>query len=472
MVPAASDPAGASHEKHRVALTSLLAAVLLTGTKLTVGLMTGSLGILSEAAHSGLDLVAAAMTFFAVRVSSRPADGDHPYGHGKVENLSAFFETLLLLVTCVWIIWEAIQRLFFKEVQVEVTVWAFAVMGLSIVVDASRSRALSRVAKKYDSQALEADALHFSTDIWSSSVVILGLVLLIVSAKLRQPWLRHADAGAALAVAAIVVVVSVQLGRRTIAGLLDAVPSHLVERVREVVRVPGVVDVGRVRIRRSGPEAFADVTLTVSREISLERSHDIASEVEEAVRTVLPSADVVVHVDPVAVESESILTTVRIVAARQRLGAHAIRIYEVRGSTYLDMHLEVDESLNLGDAHAQATALERALHDALPAVAHIVTHLEPSGASTNTRAAQPGDAAEILSTLRSLVRSERIDCLPHDVQVHHLGGELSVSFHCSMSPGAPIIDAHALSDRLEKLLRARMPKVGRVVIHVEPPDPD
>jgi cation diffusion facilitator family transporter len=164
-----------AHEKRSVAISSVIAAVGLTGFKLIVGFATGSLGILAEAAHSGLDLMAAVMTFLAVRISGKPADPNHLYGHGKVENLSALFETLLLLVTCIWIIYEARHRLLFHTIDLEVNYWSFTVMITSIVVDISRSRMLYRAARKYNSQALEADALHFSTDIWSSGVVILGL---------------------------------------------------------------------------------------------------------------------------------------------------------------------------------------------------------------------------------------------------------------------------------------------------------
>jgi len=181
-----------------------------------------------------------------------------------------------------------------------VTIWAFLVMGISIVVDYSRSRMLSRVAKKYDSQALEADALHFSTDIWSSSVVIGGLTLVVISERLNIPWLAQADAVAAVVVAGIVVWVSLQLGRRTVTALLDDVPASLLNEVSDAVKdVPGVVEIKRVRIRRSGPEAFADVWLTVNRSAAFEHTHDIASHVEEAVRSLLPGADVVVQVEPI-----------------------------------------------------------------------------------------------------------------------------------------------------------------------------
>ena len=458
----------ADREKRWVALSSVLAAVFLTTMKLVVGLMTGSLGILSEAAHSGLDLAAAAMTLFAVRVSGRPADREHTYGHGKVENLSALFETVLLLVTCVWIIYEAIQRLFFKHVVVEASIWAFLVMGISIVVDFSRSRALARVARKYDSQALEADALHFSTDIWSSSVVIVGLALVRLADWLGMEWLAKADALAAMGVAGIVIYVSVQLGQRTIAALLDAVPAGIRDEVIRAVRVPGVREVKRVRVRRSGPEAFADVTLTVSRDLPFEQAHDIATTAEASVRKILPGADVVVHVDPVRAEDEGVVTTARLLAAQHGLGVHDIRAYDVAGRRSLEVHLEVSDSLRVAEAHEQATAFEKVLRQALPGIGQVVTHIEPAGNEATMPRATPAEEAQVLRVLQTLPTQAGIHCHPHEVAVHRVAGELSVSFHCAMNASAAITDAHTLTERVEQLLYARVPNLGRVVIHVEP----
>src|SRR5262252_7370003 len=214
--PAISPPDLMRAEKRTAAGNSVVAAVVITVLKLAVGLTTGSLGILSEAAHSGLDLVASVLTFFSVRVSDKPADAEHQYGHGKVENFSAFVETGLLLLTCAWIIYEAGLRLFFRHIEIEPSIAAFAVMIFSMIVDWWRSRALGRIANKYDSQALEADALHFSTDIWSAGVVVLGLVLVLIGRKFHLHWLRVSDPIAALFVAGVVVSVSWRLARRTI----------------------------------------------------------------------------------------------------------------------------------------------------------------------------------------------------------------------------------------------------------------
>jgi cation diffusion facilitator family transporter len=279
-------------EKRWAALSSLAAAVGLTAFKFVVGALTGSLGILAEAAHSGLDLVAAFMTFLAVRISGRPPDRTHLYGHGKVENLSALFETVLLLATCVWIVREAVHRLTSHTGAVEVTVWSFAVMVVSIVVDASRSRVLARTAKKYHSQALEADALHFQTDIWSSAVVILGLI----SAKLG---FAAGDAVAALGVSVVVVWVSIQLGRRTIDALLDTAPAGMEQQIAIVVEaVPGVRNCHNIRIRESGPLLFIDLHVLVDGGQTLAQAHDLTETIEAAIREISPRADVTVHPEP------------------------------------------------------------------------------------------------------------------------------------------------------------------------------
>ena len=282
MMTDAVDTAGMQREKKAVALHSILAAIGITTMKVVVGMTTGSLGILSEAEHSGLDLVT-------------PADADHQYGHGKVESFSAFVETGLLLLTCVWIVYEAGKRLFFHSVDIEPSIWAFVVMGISIVVDFWRSRRLRIIADKYDSQALQADALHFSTDIWSSSVVILGLALVMVGRQYSQAWLIKADPVAALFVACIVVYVSSRLARQTIDTLLDAAPKGIRSRIiEEVHQVDGVLGVDRVRIRRVGNRYFADVLVAMSRTVTFQKSEQVSHEVAAQIRNLLPDADVVV----------------------------------------------------------------------------------------------------------------------------------------------------------------------------------
>jgi cation diffusion facilitator family transporter len=460
----------ADREKRSVALSSLLAAVVLTTFKLAVGLWTNSLGILSEAAHSGLDLVAAGITFWAVRVSGLPADQRHTYGHGKFENVSALAETLLLLITCLGIVYESLRRLFFAEgLEVTANVWAFLVVIVSIAIDYSRSRTLRRAADKHHSQALEADALHFSTDIWSSLVVLFGLIGVRVSQGYGIAWLENADTVAALGVAMIVVIVSFRLGKKSLEDLLDAIPAELREQVIAVAsEVPGVLTVELVRLRRSGPEVFADVTLTVDRSVALERAHGIANETEAAVRRVIPESDVVVHIEPTTAADEHLLTTIRVLAARHGLGAHGIRIYEDARRRSVELHLEVDEALSLEEAHHQATEFERALHETVPSLVRIVTHLEPTGHSSAVMPSEPSGKRQVQQAIADFLRANNVAARPHAVEVQRTGSELAVSFHCTLDADTAITDAHKLTEQLEQYLRGKLPNLGRVVIHVEP----
>lgn len=295
-----SAEAAAEREKRSAAMTSVVAAFALTSLKFGIGIYTNSLGILSEAAHSGLDLIATVVTLFAIQSSIKPADEQHQYGHGKIENLSALFETALLLVTCGWIVYESVVRLFFKHVTVDPSLWAFLIMATSIAVDYSRSRILLKAARKYKSQALEADALHFRTDIWSSAVVIFGLSgVWVARSNPNLQILTDADAVAAVVVAIIVVYVSLRLGFRTIYELMDSAPEGLRERVRRAVEeIPGIYDCHRVRVRGSGATIFIDVHVCIDENQRLKEAHELSDQVEVVVRKIAANSDVLVHAEP------------------------------------------------------------------------------------------------------------------------------------------------------------------------------
>ncbi|MEI8271511.1 MAG: cation diffusion facilitator family transporter [Paludibacter sp.] len=281
------------HEKKRVALSSVVAAIFITAFKLIIGLSTMSLGIISEALHSALDMVAAMITYFSVRVSDRPADREHNYGHGKVENLSALIETILLLVTCVWIIYEAINRLTSGNIHIEVTYWSYIVVISSIIIDFTRSRALSRVAKKHNSQALEADALHFSTDIWSSTVVLFGLL-----AYQFLGW-KNADSIAALFVAVIVLYVSYQLGKKAIDVLLDKSPANTKEIVRDVLKeFPEALRYHHLKARTAGADTFIKFNVHFNPDLSLREVHEVCDKMETKIKSKIPRSEVYIHAEP------------------------------------------------------------------------------------------------------------------------------------------------------------------------------
>jgi cation diffusion facilitator family transporter len=462
----------AQKEKQAAASSSVFAAIFLTVLKLIIGLLTGSLGILAEAAHSGLDTVAALVTFFAVKFSDRPADEGHQYGHGKIENLSALIETLLLLLTCVWIIYEAIQRLFFKTVEVEASIWAFIVMVISIVVDISRSRMLYAAARKHNSQALEADALHFSTDIWSSSVVIGGLLLVWLSDRLGTEWgwLASGDAVAALAVALIVIYVSFQLGKRAISVLLDAAPPGLsAEITRQAGEVPGVQGVGPVRVRQAGASVFVDLTVNVGRSTPLEEAHQIAETVDERISKFVPKGDVVVHVDPVRLPDENLSQTVSVIATRHGLKAHNIHAHEVRGSYYVDLHVEVPSDLTLKQAHDLVSSLEEAVRAELSQIQDFHSHIEPLSPPTIPVAELTSEQeAQIRGQINAII--EEIPALLGINRFHIRPGPdgYDIVIHTLADPNLPITESHRLSELVETQIQAQIPGISEVLVHMEP----
>jgi cation diffusion facilitator family transporter len=377
-------------EKRRVALISVLAAIFLVGIKLVVGVVTGSLGILSEAAHSALDFGAALITYFAVRVSGKPADLEHHYGHGKVESLSALAETLLLLVTCLWIIYEAIHRIFFHTVEVEVIPFSFIVMIIAIIVDYSRSKALSETARKYHSQALEADALHFSSDIYSSLVVIAGLVF----TKIGFPV---GDSIAALGVAFLVIMASWRLGKRTVDILMDRAPEGLRSEIQKMVeKVEGVSQCSRLRIRRSGAQVFVDMNISLNKNTNLEEAHHIASEVERKIRSILPETDIVVHPEPAdglnfidhkidltkeaegpqGEQTEQIIRETLNEHARDFIEFHELTFQRKMGIPLINLHLVLPKNIKIEDAHKLCDHLEDDIKNRL-GESEIVIHVEP-----------------------------------------------------------------------------------------------
>ncbi|HZU09221.1 MAG TPA: cation diffusion facilitator family transporter, partial [Pseudacidobacterium sp.] len=293
----ASHRAGA--EKRAVAIVSVMAATLMTLLKLVTGVITGSLGMLSDAAHSGIDLAGAGLTFLSVRVSDRPADENHPYGHGKIENVSAFVETFLMLASSVWITYEAVARIFFHPVEIRYSFWPLLVLALSMSVDYWRSKQLMAVANRYGSQALEADALHFRSDIWSSIAVFAGLSASWLGSHLGFPALRIADPIAAICVSVLILYFGWKLARRTVAELVDTIPPETRRRVLyELRHTNGVLAVDRARMRRSGNSYFADFTLSLPRQMTFQRSEQLVKDATSAVRRVLPDADVVIHTVP------------------------------------------------------------------------------------------------------------------------------------------------------------------------------
>jgi len=456
-------------EKRLAAGASVFSALLLVVLKGFLSIATGSLGVLSEALHSTLDLIAAIVTYLSIRVASQPPDEGHLYGHEKIESFSAFVETLLLLATSLFIVYEAIERLFFHGVSVRPSVTAVLILLLCLAVDVVRARALNQVASKYGSEALEADALHFSTDIWSTLAVIGGLLLTAAGERYEMPWLRYADPLAGLFVAGVVIRVGSRLGQKTLETLLDTAPRGLQGVIENrVAGIEGVLSVDRVRARRAGKRYFVDVTISVSRTATFEQVHAVSDEVEKRIKDLVP-ADVMVHMEPRAGSNENVFDQVRAIAQRRGLAIHDVVANQLDGRLYLDMHLEVDESLSLVAAHRAATELERDVLAGIADASEVNIHIEPMGGHIPSADAMKDLGRSVQEYINSLGSEyhELVQC--SHVQVRRTENRIVVSCKCTMQGALPITEVHDVTGALADRVRERFPQVARVTIHPEPP---
>jgi cation diffusion facilitator family transporter len=360
------------NEKEKAALVSIGASAGLTAAKAAIGLLTGSLAILSEAGHSLIDLAATVLTYFAVRISGKPADAEHQYGHGKVESVTALVETAFLFVLGAIVVFEAAQRLLAERtVAVEATPAAFFVIAASIAVDFLRARALDRVAKRTMSQALEADALHFRSDMVSSIAVLVGLIGVALG------YLR-ADAAAAIVVAIFICVAGWRLGRRTIDTLTDTAPAGVSERIAAIARsVPGVVAVERVRARHGGAVLFVDLGVGVSRTLPLDRVAAIKERATRAIRAAMPEAEVTITTEPRALDDETVRERVILIARNRGLAVHHVAVQAIADRLSVSTDLEVDGTLALAAAHDIASRLEESIREELGPNVEVETHIEP-----------------------------------------------------------------------------------------------
>ncbi|HKT46624.1 MAG TPA: cation-efflux pump [Candidatus Acidoferrales bacterium] len=459
-------------EKKQAALLSVGSAMALVALKTFLVYRTGSLGVLSEALHSGLDLIAAVITFLSVRVSVQPADERHPYGHGKFENFSAFVETGLLALTALYVIYEGFDRLLFRNVHIRPSALALAILGLALLIDFTRSRALVHVARKYSSEALEADALHFSTDVWSTMVVILGITLVWAGDAWNMPWLTRADAVAGLVVAAVILWVGSRLGRRTLDALLDAAPVELQEEIaRAISRMEGVLSVERVRVRRAGNRYFVDATVSVPRTAPLEQVHALSDAIEKRVAEIVP-ADVMVHAEPRAPEGEHLFETIRAAAQKMGLAIHDLSASVQGKQLFIELHLEVDESLSLSQAHQRATELENAIRELPSLPSEVTIHIEPLGRRIATQDSGAGEMKQLSRSIEVFLNTlpaeydELVNC--HDVRVRQVDHRIQVSCHCAMKSHLAITQVHDVTAALEDRVKEKFGQVHRVTIHPEP----
>jgi cation diffusion facilitator family transporter len=444
--------------QRRTALMSVLAAAGLVAVKLGAGLAAHSLGLVSEAVHSGTDLVAALLTFFAVGVAVRPADVGHQYGHGKAEHLSALAEGAILVGASILIAWRAISHLVgATETSVEATWYAFLVIGVVIAVDISRTFFSARVARRHGSAALQANALHFGSDLAGSFAVLIGLLLV------RAGYAR-ADSVAALFVSVLVLIAAARLMKRNVDVLMDRAPLAAEESARAAIaRITPSVDLRRIRMRQAGNRQFADVVIGIAPGAAVGQGHEAADRVEAAVHEALPGSDVVVHVEPLgesALRERAHAAALRVPQVRE---VHNVNVLDVGGRTEVSLHLKLPGDLSLEEAHEVATAVESAIVAGAPEVDAVQTHLEPLAEEALGRAVDDADLDSVARVVRDVTGRT-----PRQLRFLHTDEGLLVYLTLALDPGTPLADAHALASEVEERLRLERPDISDVIVHTEP----
>lgn len=447
--------------KERAALASIGVSTALTLAKLAAGLASGSLALLSEAGHNLVDTGITFITFFAIRIAGKPADAEHPYGHGKVESVAALVETGFLFALSAFILVEAISRLSHKTVEIDANIWAFGVLIVSILVDLSRGFALWRVARATKSDALAADVLHFSSDAIGSALALCGLI----AARFGYP---QGDTVAALAVSLFIAIAGYRLGRRTIDTLIDTAPKGLTDTVRGIASgVAGVIAVDSVRLRPAGAEIIGDIAISVSRTLPLEKVAAIKEAVKATIARELPEVALTVTTRPVALDDETVLERLLLIAAKRHRTVHNIIVQEIEGRVSVGFDVEVDGKMPLGEAHEIASALEAdARHELGPDI-EVDSHIEPlEPRELPGQDAAPATRNAIAAALAACAGPPIVEV--HSVRVRQTPAGLVVNYHCRADPQLRVEEVHLAVDEIERKVMADFPGILRIIGHAEP----
>lgn len=450
-------------QKHSAAALSMVVSLAMAGSKLVAALLTGSLGMLSEALHSFIDFGATVITLLAVRWADEPADDDHHYGHAKIESVAALFESLLLILTAIYIAYESIHRLLAGGSHLDIPWWGPALFVVLILVDLNRSIALKRVAEKEKSEALAADAAHFRSDMYGSVAVLVGLL----GIWLGLPW---ADSAAALIVSGFITWIAVKLARDTLATLLDRAPEGLTEKIRALAAAEhSVLRVTKLRLRQAGATTFVTLAADVPRTLPPDSVDALGKRLTVNIAAITHEPDMNVVLTPVALDSESANQKVNAIAASKGLYIHHMVVQNIGGRLAVSFDVEMDRSTTLDEAHERATELEDAIRDGLGGDVEVESHVEPKPESQlHGEDAGPVVIAEVEKAIISVAKTETAMSDVHNVRVRKTAQGLFVHYHCRFAPQMRIDAIHQVLDRVEGRLMKKLPNVRRVIAHAEP----
>ncbi|MEP7146271.1 MAG: cation diffusion facilitator family transporter [bacterium] len=457
-----------SQKKIKVALHSLYAAIIITFIKILAAYFSGSLGVLSEVFNSAIDIFVCIVTIISIKYSSRPPDEDHNYGHEKVESFSALFQVLVLFITSSYIIYEAINRLFVnKDTEVKISIWIFIALLISMAVDFYRARILKKVANETRSNALEADALHFSTDILSSGVVIIGLVLVYFNIS------KIADTIAALVVTCVIIFLGYKLSKKAVDSLMDRVPAGLYEKVKyETLLLKGVEEIKSVRIRSSGSKIYIDMTILISRLVPFSKAHDIMDGVERKLNQLIENADVVIHSEPVETKEETINDKIRMTVNEFGFKCHDIYSHKIDNEIYSELHIEISDTNDLTKAHNEITEIEERIKKEIDVITHLKIHIdEPSEIVFDTQDITES-SNEIVREVNKILSECNEVISNSEIQVISTNGKMRISLNCVFNYIYSFDEVHDIVTTLESKiylnLKENYPKLVNVIIHAEP----
>lgn len=453
--------------KVKVALNSLYAAVFITGIKILAAYFSGSLAILTEVVNSGIDIFVCLVTIFSVKYAAKPADDDHNYGHEKAENFSALIQVLFLFGTSAFILYEGIARLFLnKPYDIHITIWIFAALLLSMVIDFFRAKALNKIADETKSQALKADALHFSSDILSSMIVIIGLIFTYLG-------FEKADAISALVVAGIIIYLGLKMSRKAVDSLLDKVPPGLNEKIRyETLLIEGVEGIRTTRIRSTGAKIFIDMTINISRIIPFSKAHDIMDAVERRLNQLIDNADIVIHSEPVETDKETINDKIKMIVNGYGMKCHDIFSHKIGNEIFSELHVEVTDTNDLIKAHDRITEVEVKIKSEIGIISNVKIHIdEPSNILYDTTDITV-KSADMITEIQKIVSMNNNVTSCGEFNVIITNGKIRVSLNCTFDYHFSLDEVHDIVTLLESKifaeLKGRYPKLSNVIIHAEP----
>lgn len=450
--------------KEKLALSSILASLTVASLKLLVGATTNSLGIISEGLHSTIDLIAVSATYFAVRKAESPPDQDHQYGHGKAENLASLLESILLFIVAIWIFYEAFERIYVKNSPVLMGLPSIIIIGITALIDMTRFRALLSASRKYHSPALEADSLHFSTDLLSTTVVVLASILVYFGVK-------SIDLIAAILVATIILVVSFRLANKSLNVLMDRAPPGLSQLIMdEAKKIDGIEKIENVRVRESGSKVFIDLIVHIDKLLSLGAAHRISEELSRRITTLVPNSEVIIHAEPSLMESSNLINKIRGVASAfpEIKNIHSIKIYEIDKKLHVDFHIELDGSLPLDAGHSIANQLEEKIKSLDPNIYAVTSHVEPIEEKRLSSTTDNNTADHLNSKITNIIKKFPDIISIHSLDIKKINNKFRLSFHCVMKKATTIEASHNVAERLECLLRNEFKEIESITIHIEP----